>query len=198
MEDHNHYPTYDVMEESSEWDVHTRSIVKARLIREHSYGYLTIVEAETLRAWCSLLMDDHRGEIIQYIINHIDQVLSENQGEGHRKAGTPPLRMLVRQGLKAIDETGWFVNSQPFFQLDEMDQRSIMLYISNENYPATKNWDGISQKVLFQKLLQLSVEAYYAHPLIWSEIGFGGPAYPRGYSLHSPDQLESWEAAKRT
>jgi hypothetical protein len=198
MKDHNHYPTFDVMEESMKWDVHTKTIVNARLIREHAYGYVTVVEAETLRAWCSLLMDDHRGEIIQYVINHIDQVLSENRGEGHRKVDTPPLRLLLRQGLKAIDETGWIANSQPFFQLDETNQRSIMLQISNDSYPPTKNWGGIPQKILFQKLLQLCVEAYYAHPLVWSEIGFGGPAYPRGYALHRPDQLESWEAAKRS
>lgn len=195
MKDHNHYSAYDVMKESKEWDAHTRSIVNARLVREHAYGYLTSVEAETLRAWCSLLMDDPRGEIIQYVINHIDQVLSENKGEGQRKVGTPPIRMLLRQGLKAIDETGWFANSQPFFQLDETNQRNIMLQINNDNYPSTKNWEGIPQKILFQKLLQLSVEAYYAHPLIWSEIGFGGPAYPRGYTLNSPSQLDSWEAA---
>ena len=89
MKDHNHYSAYDVMKESKEWDAHTRSIVNARLVREHAYGYLTSVEAETLRAWCSLLMDDPRGEIIQYVINHIDQVLTENTGEGQRKVGTP-------------------------------------------------------------------------------------------------------------
>lgn len=197
MKDHIQYPTFDVMEESKSWDAHTRSIVYARLVREHAYGYLTPVEAETLRTWTSLLMDDHRGEITQYIISHIDQVLLENKGEGHRKFGIPPIRTLLRQGLKAINETGWFVNSQPFFQLEESNQRSIMLHISDGTYPPTKSWEGIPQKALFQKLLQLSVEAYYAHPTVWSEIGFGGPAYPRGYALNSPDQLDAWEAVNR-
>lgn len=198
MNDHNHYPTYNVLEENDAWDAHTKSIVNARLVREHAYGYLTIVEAETLRAWCSLLMDDHRGEIIQYVINHIDQILTDNKGEGHRKLGIPPLRILIRQGLKAIDETGWLTNSQPFFQLDESSQRNIMLQIGDNTYPITKSWENIPPKVLFQKLLQLSVEAYYAHPLVWSEIGFGGPAYPRGYTLNSPGHLESWEAENRS
>ncbi|MDR6555048.1 gluconate 2-dehydrogenase subunit 3 family protein [Paenibacillus qinlingensis] len=198
MQNHNHYPTYDVMEESKAWDAHTRSIVMGRLIREQSYGYLTFIEAENLRIWCSLLMDDHRGEIMQYIISHIDRVLADNKGEGNRKVNVPPIRTLIRQGLKAIDETGWIANSQPFFQLDESNQRSIMLQISNDSYPPTTNWEGIPQKILFQKLLQLSIEAYYAHPLVWSEIGFGGPAYPRGYTLNGPSDLESWEAVKRS
>ena len=29
--------------------------------------------------------------------------------------------------------------------------------------------------------MQDVVEAYYAHPYAWDEVGFGGPAYPRGY-----------------
>lgn len=197
MKDHIHYPTFDVMEESKSWDAHTRSIVNARLVREHTYGYITTVEAETLRAWTSLLMDDHRGEITQYIISHIDQVLLENKGEGHRKLDIPPIRTLLRQGLKAINETGWLVNSVPFFQLEESDQRSIMLQISDGTYPPTKSWAGIPQKALFQKLFQLSMEAYYAHPTVWSEIGFGGPVYPRGYALNSPSQLDAWEAVNR-
>jgi hypothetical protein len=41
------------------------------------------------------------------------------------------------------------------------------------------------------------VQAFYSHPWAWNEIGFGGPAYPRGYgAFGSPDlgEKESWEA----
>ena len=174
--------------------------MNARLLREHAYGYLTSVEAETLRTWCSLLMDDHRGEIIQFIISHIEQVLFLDKGEGHRMTGAPAIRVLIRQGLKAIDETGWFANSQPFFQLDEASQRNIMLLISEDRYPFTKTWENIPQKYLFQKAPAAkcgSLRCASAH-LGPREIGFGGPVYPRGDQLNTPYQLESWEAVKRT
>ncbi|GFZ94363.1 hypothetical protein GCM10008018_45870 [Paenibacillus marchantiophytorum] len=192
-----YYPTYNVMDEQKEWDPHTRSIVAARLIREQSYGFLTNVEAETLRTWCGLLMDDHRGDIIQYILSHMDQALTDNKGEGQRKRDTPPIRHLLRQGLKGIDEAGWLAASLPFFKLDEPAQRQIMRQISTATYPPTRSWDGIPQKALFQKLLQLSVDAYYSHPLVWSEIGFGGPAYPRGYVRTAPGQVDPWEAVRK-
>ena len=32
------------------------------------------------------------------------------------------------------------------------------------------------------------------HPWAWNEIGFGGPAYPRGYARLGPGQRESWES----
>jgi hypothetical protein len=35
--------------------------------------------------------------------------------------------------------------------------------------------------------------ALYAHPLAWNEIGFPGPAYPRGYKNTGVDKLEPFE-----
>ncbi len=36
-------------------------------------------------------------------------------------------------------------------------------------------------------------EAFYAHPYAWDEIGFGGPAYPRGYLRLGRGSREPWE-----
>ena len=35
--------------------------------------------------------------------------------------------------------------------------------------------------------------AFYAHPWAWEEIGFGGPAYPRGYKNLGIDRREPYE-----
>jgi hypothetical protein len=43
-------------------------------------------------------------------------------------------------------------------------------------------------------LLRDIVEIYYAHPSAWSEIGFGGPASPRGYLRLGTNRRDSWEA----
>ena len=40
------------------------------------------------------------------------------------------------------------------------------------------------------------VRAYYAHPTAWSEIGWGGPASPRGYVRMGFDERDPWEAAE--
>ena len=39
--------------------------------------------------------------------------------------------------------------------------------------------------------------AFYSHPWAWNEIGFGGPAYPRGYKNIGPDKREPWEVKDR-
>ena len=38
--------------------------------------------------------------------------------------------------------------------------------------------------------------AYYAHPTAWSEIGWGGPASPRGYVRMDLNERDPWEAAE--
>jgi hypothetical protein len=46
-------------------------------------------------------------------------------------------------------------------------------------------------------LVSEAVDAYYAHPYAWDEIGFGGPAYPRGYFRLENGQPEPWEVDER-
>jgi hypothetical protein len=188
------YPTYDVMEQQEHWDDHTRSIVNARLEREHGYRFLTAEEAETLRAWCPLLVDDTRGDIIQYVLCHIDETLHQAKGEGQRKAGVPPERQLLRSGLKAMEEAAMQAHGRSFFHLDEETRKKLLSDLSEASAEPVSAWLGVPQKELFAKVLEMTVESYYSHPTVWSEIGYGGPAYPRGYVRTGIGQLDPWEA----
>jgi hypothetical protein len=185
------YPSYNVMNEQQEWDDHTRKILNSRLQTSGDHTYLTVVEAEMLRAWCSLLMDDDRPEIIQFVLDHIDQSLTSGE-ESQRKPGIPPAQVLVRQGLKALETACESIHTELFFHLKEEQKKQVMEEISQGEAVPHQVWRDVPQQVFFQKLLTLSIEAYYSHPEIWSEIGFGGPAYPRGYVRM--DQLDPWEA----
>ncbi len=40
-------------------------------------------------------------------------------------------------------------------------------------------------------------DAFYSHPWAWNEIGFGGPAYPRGYKNLGTGRREPWEVVER-
>lgn len=184
------------MRQKENWDEHTRSIVTARLVREHGYRFLTDVEAETLRAWCSLLVDDSRAEIIQYVLCHIDETLEQNKGEGQRKAGVPPERQLIRDGLAAVEKLSVHHHKNAFFHLDDKTRSEILADVSTASAKPSSIWTGIPQKELFSKLLTLTVEAYYSHPTVWSEIGYAGPAYPRGYLRADIGQLDPWEAKR--
>src|SRR5581483_8552213 len=46
------------------------------------------------------------------------------------------------------------------------------------------------------RVLRDAVHAYYSHPVAWDEIGFGGPASPRGYVRMGFNRRDPWEAAE--
>src|SRR5436309_1378747 len=53
-------------------------------------------------------------------------------------------------------------------------------------------WDEATRKVVLD-----AIEAYYATPFVWDEIGFGGPAYPRGYMRLEGGRPEPWEVHEK-
>ena len=57
-----------------------------------------------------------------------------------------------------------------------------------DELPAARAWKVVTRAIL---------SAFYSHPWAWNEIGFGGPAYPRGYARIGAGQRESWEARRR-
>jgi hypothetical protein len=44
-----------------------------------------------------------------------------------------------------------------------------------------------------RRLLPDIVHAYWSHPTAWSEMGWGGPASPRGYVRMDYDRRDPWE-----
>ncbi len=54
-----------------------------------------------------------------------------------------------------------------------------------DELPAARAWKVVTRAIL---------SAFYSHPWAWNEIGFGGPAYPRGYARIGAGQRESWES----
>lgn len=194
MTDKGHYPSYDIMEEQDNWDPNTRQIVQERLHRTIGYKQISLQEAELLRAWCSQLMDDNRAEIINYVIDHIDQTLTSNKGEGQRKLNVPSVTELIKIGLEDINNLALSLHGHHFYQLEAHVQRSLMSDISQALGQQGDEHMHVPPQEFFHKLLSLTIEAFYSHPEVWSEIGFGGPAYPRGYVRLDLGQLDPWEA----
>ncbi|WP_127586400.1 gluconate 2-dehydrogenase subunit 3 family protein [Paenibacillus koleovorans] len=189
-----HYPSYNVMNEREEWDAHTQAIVGSRLRPHESYSFLSQAEAELLRRICSLLVDDESPDVLDFILSHIDQTLHQSPGESQRKVGVPDAPVLVRSGLEALEQEVRSKYDSSFVELDIDFQKQILRQISESAAAPPAIWGGIPQDALFKKLLNMTVESYCSHPKVWSEIGYGGPAYPRGYVRTELGLLDPWEA----
>ncbi|MFE5320824.1 gluconate 2-dehydrogenase subunit 3 family protein [Paenibacillus sp. NPDC056579] len=102
--------------------------------------------------------------------------------------------MLLKAGLQAIEQGAQSQYDTSFLNLDIDQQKQYLQHISESAAKPNEIWNEIPQEALFKKLLNLTVESYCSHPRVWSEIGYAGPAYPRGYIRTQLGQLDPWEA----
>lgn len=112
-------------------------------------------------------------------------------GRGDRPEGTPAEPELFRDGLGALAAAG-------FTEMGEDDQRAL---IGRMRRGEADDELGVPAKVSIDRLLDKALTGYLAHPDTWVRIGFGGPAYPEGYSWIGPaeviarhDKKPGWES----
>ncbi|WP_373231582.1 gluconate 2-dehydrogenase subunit 3 family protein [Cohnella sp.] len=196
MSGNTRYPSFNVLDEKDAWDDHTQQIVTSRNHSIDKYQFLSEREAEILRSICSLLVDDSSPDTLAFVISHIDKTLYSSPGEGQRKVGVPAASELIRHGLKAMEQSSQQIYSLSFTELEAVKQKNIINDISYSKAEPSSIWNGVPQKALFEKLMRLTVESYCSHPQVWSDIGYAGPAYPRGYVRTQLGQLDPWEAKK--
>jgi hypothetical protein len=195
------YPGYDVLDkwDTPSWNEQTREVVDERLNRVPERAFLDEQEWAVLQAVCQRLVpqpDRPRDPVP--IAPFVDQLLQRNQGIGYRYEEMPPMRQAWRQGLKAIDSESIERHGVPFAEL-ALGQQDELLARLQRGEVATGSWQGLPPAKFFtQTLLKTVAGIYYSHPAAWSEIGYGGPASPRGYVRTGFDQRDSWEAKRRS
>ncbi len=98
-----------------------------------------------------------------------------------------------KQSLAALDKESDLVHGKRFCELDANYQKAIIESIQNMK----GDWQGLPAKHVFELWVRYALTAFYSHPWSWNEIGFGGPAYPRGYKNLGIDKREPWEVPER-
>lgn len=190
----SHYPGYNVMLFENEWDSTTKEIVKKRLGPFTQNKFFSSKEAIYISIIAQHITYDDRENIIAWIVHHFDEKLYSQIGEGQRKPTTPPEKKLIRDGLRALDRVSKLVYKKDFGSLKKDEQVQILDQLAEGTAPQVPDWSNVPQKELFKKLSTTIVSAYYSHPDIWSEIGYPGPAYPRGYIRIELNITDPWEA----
>ena len=194
------YPGYDVLAKrnSPSWNDQTRAVIDRRLaIDPNRHSFCTEPEWQTLRALCDRIVPQtvarpHRVPLAAMI----DEKLQANGGDGYRYAELPPLREAWRRGLAALDAEANARHGLRFHALDGVQQDAVLTAVQEGDVRAS-DWRDLPAASFFKKrVLHDIVGAYYAHPTAWNEIGFGGPASPRGYVRMYFDRRDPWEASE--
>jgi hypothetical protein len=149
-----------------------------------------------LEAICGRIVPQPRTRPPVPLAAMVDAKLLENRGDGYRDYRLPPLRGAWHRGLHAIDIEARRRHNVGFAALNAAEQDAL-LHAVEQGALGDDGWDGMPPAIFFAKrLLPDIVTLYYAHPTAWNEIGFGGPASPRGYVRMDLDRRDPWEAAE--
>lgn len=191
-----YYPGFSTLAQQAFWDKATRDLVLDRVNNPPPLRFFTPVEEPLAQAVVDRVLpqDDRDDDHKIPILNYIDQRLAEGRSDGYRFEGMPPDGEAMRLGLRAIDIIAEHLYSQPFVELRPDQQDAALRTLHDGEPPAAHEiWEKMSVKHFWLLLVQDCAAAYYAHPYAWDEIGFGGPAYPRGYMRLENGQREPWE-----
>lgn len=194
------YPGYDVLAKrnSVSWNDKTRTVVDARLaIDPNQHRFFTDAEWQTICAVCERIVPQTvaRPHPVP-LAAMVDQKLHTDRRDGYRYAELPPQGEAWRRGLAALDAETSFRYQARFHELTVLQQDELLAAVQHGEVK-DKAWRDLPPKSFFTKrVLHDVVSAYYAHPTSWNEIGFGGPASPRGYVRMNFDRRDPWEASE--
>jgi hypothetical protein len=192
------YPGYDVLAKrhTPSWNEKTRQVIDERLALPREPRYLSQEEWLVLGAICDRIVPQPQTRPPVPLAAMVDAKLFENRGDGYRDHRLPSLREAWQRGLRAIDAEARRRHSAGFAALDAAEQDAL-LRATQQGTLSDRGWYGMAPAIFFAKrLLPDIVTLYYAHPTAWNEIGFGGPASPRGYVRMDFDRRDPWEAAE--
>ncbi|MGH8260986.1 MAG: gluconate 2-dehydrogenase subunit 3 family protein [Steroidobacteraceae bacterium] len=192
------YPGYDVLTKrhTLSWNRKTREVIAERLRTPREPRFFDVHELATVHAIAAHVTPQPHDRPPIPIAELIDHKLYVNRQDGYREAGMPREREAWRRGIAALDAESQREHECAFRELDAASQLTLLQRMERGDLHASA-WEGMPPRTFFKRrLLTDLVDAYWSHPIAWSEMGFGGPASPRGYVRMGYDARDSWEAAE--
>ncbi|MBV9583243.1 MAG: gluconate 2-dehydrogenase subunit 3 family protein [Chloroflexi bacterium] len=190
------YPDADILAQRGHWDAATRDVVLDRVHNVPEFEFFTPAERRTLEVVCERVLPqserptDRRIPIAPWI----DQRCVHAITEGFRYDDMPPTPQAWRQGLAGLDQTARALAGADFVDLASTEQDRVLETIRAGTPPGDVWHQMPARRWWITFALRQITGVYYAHPYAWDEIGFGGPAYPRGYFALNHGYPEPWEA----
>jgi hypothetical protein len=179
------YPDYDVLDSAGTWDEATRKVVFARLGRAGPLRFFTVEEEPALRAFCDTALAQDRDPRVP-VAESVDAKLADGRLDGFQYADMPDDRDTWRLVLQGLDEVARARYGKPGFAAAERETREAIVGQFADGALAGGTWDMLNGPRAWSVCMRSVLSAFYSHPWAWNEIGFGGPAYPRGFMRLGP------------
>ena len=189
------YPGYDVLAKRNtpSWNEKTREVIDARVGIEPGPQFFQADEWRTLDAVCDRVMPQPRGRPRVPIAALVDRQMLKGKTKGYRLADMPQPGEAWKRALAALGEAALREHGRAFAELTAADQDSLLRHMQDGTLQA-EALHGMPAKTFWESHVNHDlICSYYSHPESWSEMGWGGPASPRGYVRLDLDKRDPWE-----
>lgn len=190
------FPGYDVLDEVERWDDVTAGAVLERLTPVTDLSFFTKEEDAIAAPLCDLLLAQD-GEPKIPVVGLIDTRLALGEVDGWHYDDMPPDPQAWQETLQHLDD-----DALKFFRLKfallSRDQQASIIQAVQDKASSSESWYDRPAQQVWSLWTRYACAAFYSHPWAWNEIGFGGPAYPRGYKNAHVGGREPFEVADRT
>jgi hypothetical protein len=189
------FPGFDVLDQSSVWDDVTAGVVLARLAPPNDLGFFTQDERAVAEPLLDLLLGQDTEPRVP-VLALIDSRLAIGETDGWHHDDLPEDGQAWRATLAFLQQDAVDRHHSPFARLRPAEQARLIQAVQDlahhnqpwHDYPAARVWSLWTR---------YACTAFYSHPWAWNEIGFPGPAYPRGYLHPGINARERWETPDR-
>lgn len=195
-----YYSGFSTLSQSPFWDNATRQVVTKRLESPQPLKFFSLEEFEFWTVVFDHLIPqtDRTPDRQIPLVAPLDHRLHINQTVGYRYESMPQDRDAYRLGREALNEESRQQYGSDFFSLPSREQDLVLKAIHDGKPQAAREiWSRMPVHRFWQLIMGDAIDAYYAHPWAWDEIGFGGPAYPRAYTRLERGEPEPWEVEEK-
>ena len=160
--------------------------------------YFDAMEWHTFVALCRRILPQPEGRPEVPLAAYIDRDMLEHGDSGTRIEPMPYDGEAWKRGLAALDAEALAAHRVKFHELPAAAADALLVLMQKGHLTASA-WGNVPPGLFFAKRVLVDIPAaYYAHPTAWSEMGFGGPASPRGYVRMAANRHDPWEATGAT
>lgn len=196
-----YYAGFSTLSQQKYWDAETRRVVLDRVNGPgRPIRFFTPAESKTMAALVDRILpqDDRVPEKRIPILPSLDERLFTGKMDGYRYADMPDDREAYRIGVRAFELMAQRLRGCGFHELSTMDQEKLIKSVHDADpAEAHEEWAKMNIERFWTMLVGDVCSVYYAHPWAWDEVGFGGPAYPRGYMRLEEGEPEPWEVQEQ-
>lgn len=189
------YPGYDVLDRrwTPSWNRKTREVIDKRLSVHPGPRFFWPEEWRTLCAVCARILPQPKGRPPVPLAAYVDAKMHERIGDGYQYLPLPWEGEAWKRGLAGLEAAAQEMERVAFHSLPDSKQDEILSKAQKGELKAGPFADMPCDLFFDKRVLPDITNAYYAHPTAWNEIGFGGPASPRGFVRMELNDRDPWE-----